>query len=190
MPILMMLFLGIADFGRVFSAGVVLEAAARNAAEHAAQKYLANPPGDPSQSAATRLGMPATGADPDYYAAIRDAAARVACAEMRGLTSTDYADGRCATWPVVAICVHDAADPDCGATASGFAPVPAECTELATGWSNATSATGERWVEVRACYRFSTLLRLPLLSFGDIDLQRTRSFIIPCYFATGYGGCG
>jgi hypothetical protein len=189
-PILMMLFVGIADFGRVFNAGVVLEASARNAAEHATQKYLANPPGDPSLTAAARLSAPVAAADPAYYAAIRQAAARVACAEMRGLPSTDYVDGACATWPVIAVCVHDSADPNCGATATGFASVPPECGELTGTWSNAASGTGERWVEVRACYRFTTILKLPLITFGEIYLERARSFIIPCYFATGFGGCG
>ena len=40
------------------------------------------------------------------------------------------------------------------------------------------------------CYRFSSILKLPMFEFGDIYLERTRSFIIPCYFATGFGGCG
>src|SRR5918999_379430 len=40
LPILLVLLLGIADFGRVFTAGIVLEASARNAAEAAAQEYL------------------------------------------------------------------------------------------------------------------------------------------------------
>jgi len=37
---LLVLLLGVADFGRVFHAGIVVEAAARNAAEAAAQEYL------------------------------------------------------------------------------------------------------------------------------------------------------
>jgi hypothetical protein len=91
---------------------------------------------------------------------------------------------------VVAVCVHDDADPACGATAAGFASVPAECGDLASGWSNATGGSGERWVEVRICYKFSSVLHLPLFDFGDIYLQRERSFTIPCYFATGFGACG
>src|SRR4051812_28324770 len=54
-PILLILFVGIADFGRVFNAGVVLEASTRDAAEHAAQLYLAAPPGDPAQTPTVRL---------------------------------------------------------------------------------------------------------------------------------------
>jgi hypothetical protein len=33
------------------------------------------------------------------------------------------------------------------------------------------------------------VLGLPLFSLGDFYVQRTRSFTIPCYFATGFGGC-
>src|SRR5688500_12773484 len=40
LPRLIVLFLGIADFGRVFHAGIVIESASRNAAESAAQEYL------------------------------------------------------------------------------------------------------------------------------------------------------
>lgn len=189
-PILLIIFVAIADFGRVFNAGVVLEAATRDAAEHAAQLYLADPPGNALQTPADRLSAPVGPADPAYYAAIRDDAARVACAEMKGLTNTDYAGGACATWPVVAVCVHDQADPGCGATAAGFASVPAVCGDLLNGWSNDSGSSGERWVEVRICYRFTTILDLPILDFGDFYLQRTRSFTIPCYFATGFGGCG
>src|SRR6187401_3080262 len=40
LPMLLVLLLGIADFGRVFQAGITIEAAARNAAEAAAQEYV------------------------------------------------------------------------------------------------------------------------------------------------------
>ncbi len=36
---LLVLLLGVADFGRVFQAGITIEAAARNGAEAAAQEY-------------------------------------------------------------------------------------------------------------------------------------------------------
>ena len=39
LPMLLILLLGVADFGRVFQAGITLEAATRNAAEAAAQEY-------------------------------------------------------------------------------------------------------------------------------------------------------
>jgi len=189
LPILIILFVGIADFGRIFNAGVVLEAAARDAAEHAAQRYVANPPGDTSLTPAERLSVPAPSGDPAYYADLRDDAGRVVCAETRGLGANDYSGGTCPTWPVVAVCVHDQADPDCGGTPTGFATPPPECGDVNAAWPDPAPGNGERWVEVRVCYRFSSILRLPLVSLGDFYLERTRVFTIPCYFATGFGGC-
>ena len=50
LPMLLVLLLGIADFGRVFAAGIILEAASRNGAEAAAlgipSKLSPNAPGD------------------------------------------------------------------------------------------------------------------------------------------------
>src|SRR3970040_1696624 len=40
LPMLLILLLGVADFGRLFSHGIILEAAARNGAEAAAQEYV------------------------------------------------------------------------------------------------------------------------------------------------------
>jgi hypothetical protein len=189
-PIMLIILIGVADLGRVFNVGVITEAAARNGAEHAAQKYLADPPGDTAQNASVRLAAPVGTYSAGYYDAIRMDAATAACAELRGQTNTDYSGGICTTWPVVAVCVHDDADPACGATAAGFAGVPAACSGLSSGWTNSTGGSGERWVEVRICYKFTSLLHLPIFDFGEIYLQRARSFTIPCYFATGYGACG
>jgi hypothetical protein len=189
-PILIVLFVGIADFGRIFNAGVIIEAAARDAAEHAAQSYLANPPGDLALTPSERLSVaaPRPGVA-TYYTDLRDDAGSVVCAETRQLPNTDYSGGACPTWPVVGVCVHDQADPDCGGTPAGFASPPAECGELNATWLDPAPGNGERWVEVRVCYKFTSLLNLPLFSLGDFYVQRTRSFTIPCYFATGYGGC-
>lgn len=75
-PILLVLFVAIADFGRVFAAGIAVEAATRNAAEAAANEYLANPP-PPSD-----LSIPADGTDQGYYSNLRAYAAKVVCASM------------------------------------------------------------------------------------------------------------
>src|SRR5579859_5456577 len=40
LPLLLVLLLGVVDFGRVFAAGISMEAAARNGAEAAAQEYV------------------------------------------------------------------------------------------------------------------------------------------------------
>ncbi|HET7027389.1 MAG TPA: TadE/TadG family type IV pilus assembly protein [Candidatus Limnocylindrales bacterium] len=188
-PILVILFVGIADFGRIFNAGVIVEAATRDAAEHAAQKYIAAPPGNPSDPPAVRLAAPPPPADSSYYSDLHVDAAKAVCAESRQLPNADFSSGTCATWPVVGVCVHDGADPICGVPPPGFAAShPAECGELDQPW-DASAGSSERWVEVRTCYKFTALLRLPLFSLGDFYVQRTRSFAIPCYFATGYGGC-
>ena len=189
-PILMILFVGIADFGRIFNAGVVLEASSRDAAEHSAQKYLANPPGDPSDPPPLRLSVPAPAPDPSYYVDLHADAAKVVCAESNIRPNTDATGTTCPTWPAVAVCVHDGQDPICGTVPPGFnASPPPQCTQLAGTWSNAEPAAGERTVEVRACYRFTSILRLSLFSLGDFYLERTRTFTIPCYFATGFGPC-
>jgi hypothetical protein len=192
-PILVILFVGIADFGRIFNAGVVAEAGTRDAAEHTVQAYLANPPGNATDPPPVRFSVAApTPGDSAYYESLHLEAARVACAETRTLPNNDYdtATGNCPTWPAVGVCVHDGADPICGTAPPGFAAYPAECSELNAAWSNALPAAGERSIEVRVCYKFTSLLSLPLFSLGDFYLQRARAFTIPCYFATGYGPCG
>jgi hypothetical protein len=196
--ILLVLVIGVADFGRIFAAGVVLETAARDAAEVAAQEYLSDPPSD--------LGAGAAPADPEaYYGNLHDRAGKVACAETRELPSVDYdsTDQTCKTWPVVRVCVHDDVDVKCGEPISGFAAsIPSECADLkaavggvdANGWAPTKSSdpllAGERWVEVRVCYKFSALLNAPIFSLGDFYLERQRQFVIPCYFALGTNACG
>ena len=83
---LLVLLLGIADFGRVFAAGIAIEAAARNAAEVAAQEYLRNPPGGPDLS----IPAPSPPLDPNYYDKLHTLAARTACRESRDLANTTY----------------------------------------------------------------------------------------------------
>ena len=75
LPLLIVLLLGIADFARIFQAGIVLEASSRNAAEVAAIERLRNEPG--------------TAGDPAYYAALHVIAADQACAESRRLPTFD-----------------------------------------------------------------------------------------------------
>ena len=136
----MMLLVALADFGRIFSASIVIETAARDAAEIAAQEYtrirlaihqplrpyrLRNA-SRPSLRTATRLTTTNS----------TSKAAKVACAEARTLPNTDYqADGTCQTWPIVRVCVHDGLDNlnnKCGhpITPDFPASVPSECTEI------------------------------------------------------------
>lgn len=187
MPIVFILLVTIADFARVFAAGIVVEGAARNAAEVVAQAYLAEPPG-PLDSAA-----PAP-ADPAYYAALHDKGARVVCAAGRDLPGSDFTGGVCPTWPNVRVCIHDdALDNGCGDPIAGFAQTaPTECSEINSPWSAASDggATSRRYVEVRVCQRFDLFLDLPFLPFNDMHLQRSRTFVIPCYFSLGMADCG
>ncbi len=98
-------------------------------------------------------------------------------------------DDVCAEWPIVAVCVQDGQDPLCGNLARGFTgAVPPQCSEIAGAWSSGSpGAIPSHSIEVRMCYRFTTLinlnLRLPFgwgLSLGDVYLQRTRTFVVDC----------
>ena len=188
-PILIVLFVAIADFGRIYVAGVVLEAATRNAAEAAANQYVAVPPGPLASPAPT---------DQSYYDAIHAYAAGVVCAEMRDLPSTNYTSGpppQCPDMPIVIVCVHDGSDPACATQASpGGGGIPSECTDFSPSPTNSQAPNPEgskaRAVEVRTCYRFRALLSLPLFSLGDFWLQRTRTFVIPCWFVLAGSECG
>lgn len=178
---LLVLLLGIADFGRVFQAGITIEAAARNAAEAAAQEYLQLVRG-------ATLPLPASD-----YQRLHEVAVDSVCEEATGLAN--YAGGTPCSMPAVAVCIHDGYDPLC-ATEAGTAPPG--CTSIAAmpaaptnQGANPTSSNGGALpqVEVRTCYRFTTLfnltdLQLPLgwsLSLGEIWLQKDRWFTVANY---------
>jgi hypothetical protein len=181
LPMLLVLLLGVADFGRVFQAGIIVEAAARSGAEAAAIERL-------------RRGIP----NPADYATLHRIAAQAACAEARVLPETTYVpddpvtptdEEACPTWPVIAVCVQDGGDPDCGGLAPWYTgPAPAECSALSDPWlTDSGGLIGSHSVEVRLCYRFRTLFNLhttlPLgwtLSLGDVYLQRDRTFVVDC----------
>jgi hypothetical protein len=190
---MIVLLLGVADFGRIFQAGISLEAAARNASEIAAQEYVQltrNRPGGVLEA--------------DDYARLHAIAIEALCGEseilpqnalpggiagpcedMIGGTPTDV-------WPVGAVCVHDGVDPICGAEATA---APSSCPGMAGGWTNANAGATPSgapplpYVEVRTCYQFTTLfnvtnLELPFgwsISFGTIYLERDRTFTVACY---------
>ena len=184
LPMLIVLLLGIADFGRVFQAGITLEAVARDAAEVGALQRLRDKPDFTDASL-----------HPAYYTSLHQVVARTACAESEQLAvSPEQVDATdCPRLTAVRVCVHDNLDPQCGSAIPGFAgAVPAECSDTAVGtapaWSNYNPGeVTSHWVEVRVCYHFTTLfnlhLSLPLnagLSLGDVYLQKTRSFVLDC----------
>lgn len=177
LPLLLVLLLGVADFGRVFAAGITLEAAARNGAEAAALERMRDKP--------TTLG------DPAYYLRLHTVAAQTVCAEARVLPNTTFneLDRTCADMPVIAVCIKDGADPDCGGLAPGFTrTVPAECGAISQPWDGSSGGSvASHAVEVRACYHFSTLFNLHTslpfgwsISLGDIYLERSRVFVVDC----------
>ena len=150
-----------------------MEAAARNAAEVAAQEYLHEPPGPLS-------GPPSPPAG--YYDFLHLKAAQVACAEARLLPNTTYSGGSCSSMPLVLVCVHDGADSACSTEPFG-ASIPPQCWLLdpAPNSESPGGAEPSRHVEVRVCYRFSTLVQIPFLSLGDIWLQHSRDFTVADY---------
>ena len=197
---LIVLLLGVADFARVFFAGITLEASTRNGVEAVAIERL-------------RDGSATTASDVAYYDRLHMIAARAACAETRTLPNTtyvaddpstpsineescpsDFSDSSTANdGPVIAVCVQDdvglGGDPGCGGVVPWVTgPVPAGCSSLLGGWS-ATSggATSSHSVRVRTCYHFTTLFNLnvslPLgwdISLGDIWLHDDRVFVVDC----------
>lgn len=177
---LLVLLLGVADFGRVFTAGITIEAAARNGAEAAAQEYL-------QHSRGATLPLPT-----DEYQRLHDTAIESVCEESVKLP--DYAAGSpyCGM-PAVAVCIHDGHDPLCATEA---ATAPGQCTSIhampnSPALMGPPGANGGQLphVEVRTCYRFTTLfnltdLSLPFgngLSIGEIWLQKDRSFAVASY---------
>jgi hypothetical protein len=188
-PIMLVVLVAVADFGRVFVAGVTLEAATRDAAEAAANQYVAAPPGGQSWS----LGSPAPSGNQAYYDSLHTLAAGVVCAEMRDLPGTNYNPGPppiCPTMPSVMVCVHDGVDAGCSSWASpggDSADCPVFTPTPTSSQTTNPDGTRSRWVEVRTCYHFAALFAF---SLGDFWLQRTRNFTIPCWFVLAGAECG
>ncbi|MEO8247315.1 MAG: TadE/TadG family type IV pilus assembly protein [Chloroflexota bacterium] len=179
LPMLLVLLLGIADFGRVFQAGITMEAAARNGAEAAAQEYLQLVRG-------ATLPLP-TG----DYQRLHDLAVESVCEEASALQNAST--GTPCGMPVVAVCIHDGHDPLCAAEAGA---APTACSSIRSMSSSPANlapdgVNGGRLpsVEVRACYQFRPLiitgvLTLPFgagLSLGDVWLQKDRWFTVASY---------
>jgi len=214
---LLVLLLGVADFGRVFAAGITLEAATRDAAEIAAQAYLQQLPPDPSDPEFATFDFE------NYYQNLHDKAAVAACNEAQVLPNTNYVSGTCPGMPLIAVCVHDddpadandASDSSCGempfagrALASSLpnSPCPAmngdglnsdgapmsidlPWTAQEVGSSDPVGTEVSRYIEVRMCYRFTTLFNLtgfdlPFgwnINVGNIYLYRRAVFTIADY---------
>lgn len=190
LPIVLVLLIVVGDFARLFATGIAVESAARDAAEVAAQEYLRNPPAP--------IGSPIpTPGDPAYYSAVHGYAIDTVCKELNGLPNAGYVPGgsvvfgHCTGIPTL-VCVHDGADPDssCQTIApSGTSPAP-QCGSFAASALPSSAQAGgtetSRYIEVRVCYRFSTLLNVPSIAgiplpFGDFYLERDRVFTVADY---------
>lgn len=185
LPLLLFLFLAIADFGRIFVALITVESATRDAAEAVANDYLATAP-FPALSGAPTMGQP-------YYDALHERGATIVCAELRGLPNTNYDAGTntCPNMPVVVVCIHDGMDGGCGNPAQpGPGGIDSHCSDFTPVATSAQGGSAARWVEVRTCYHFTALLNLPFFPLGDFWIQRTRDYTIPCYFVLGTAECG
>lgn len=184
-PLLMILLLTVVDFGRVFSAGIIIESAARAAAETGSAEYLRE---------VTRVAPgPVTTSG---YASIHRAAWQSICDEAAGLPNAapGSGGGECSGLPTV-VCVHDNADSECSNAYNVGGSIPAGCPTLQAGVrptnvQQAESGTNSwPYVEVRVCYRFSALLSLNIPWIGgtlsplggDFFLERSRTFQVTNY---------
>ena len=172
---LLVLLLGIVDFGRVFASGITVEALARNSAEAGAQEYLqirrASAPAQPNSAS---------------YTAVHTRVQEVACEEAKTLANRTTTGSVC-TMPVVGSCIHDEWGQHCSSLSG---PAPSSCSILGAWPPTLPSQPGGLpYVQVTTCYQFTTLinmsdLRLPLgwsLSLGDVWLQRERVFTVADY---------
>jgi len=180
LPMLLVIVLGVVDFGRVFQTSILMESATRAAAESGALEYLR----EVTDEDATY--------DPDYDR-IREVAAAVACREASRLPNVD---STCSQWPIVRVCVHDTAaeDVNCGDPAMvGSAPIPAvDCADTDGAWdpssdlavldTDSNSDPRGAYVEVRTCYRFTTLMPISdFLPIGEVFLEQIAVFTVADY---------
>ena len=172
LPLLLILLLGIADFGRIFTAAIASEAAVRNAAEAAALEYV---------QLDTLDGLADGSLTQANYDQLRAVALDVGCREAERLPGRTLAGTVC-TMPWFAACIHDnaASDGNCG---HDHTSAPADCTHMADTWSAVRSGPtdGRPYVEVRLCYRFDPLMTVPLGDWGSVWLQKENNFTVANY---------
>ncbi len=183
-PILLILLLTVGDFGRFFAAGITVESVARTAAEFAAREYLRE------EAAEGSIPLSAAG-----YARVHAYAWETVCEEAAHLPGVQVgASGTECSGIATVVCVHDLGDPDCANSYNNSAGLPPECTSLAAG-NRPTNTIGggseaSRYVEVRVCYPFSTLLPMDDISSiggplaplsGTFHIERTRAFTVVDY---------
>ena len=189
LPIMFVLLLTVADFGRLFASGITIESAARTAAEVAAGDYLVELRLMPGQV------PPLTTAG---YDRVHHAAWESVCDEAAGLPNATPGSGgsQCSDLPTV-VCIHDApnpgdpGDPNCGNLYNAGVGGTTGCPVVAAGTSNVQTGGAEasKYVEVRVCYRFSAFfgMDIPFLGgalsplAGNFYLERVRTFTVADY---------
>lgn len=171
-PFLLIILLTVADFGRYFAAAIQVESLARNAAEVAAQEYVRT-------------------TSPDY-AAIHGYAWQSVCNEADGLSNVTY-NGPAMQCDGIAtrVCVHDGLDTLCNENYNPASGIPSSCSAVAGATSNTQTGGTEtsRYVEVRVCYRFNTILpmKIPFVGgeltplSGDFYIEKVRTFTVADY---------
>ena len=173
-PFLLIILLTVADFGRYFAVSLNVESIARTSAEVSAQE-------------ANFL----SGASPNWVG-IHDRAWQSVCNEAKGLANVTYngPTTQCDGIPTL-VCVHDGLDPICSTSYNAGGAVPAECSVITNPVSNAQTGGSElsKYVEVRVCYRFSTVFgfSIPFLGgsldtlSGNFYVQKIRTFTVADY---------
>src|SRR4051794_29439761 len=179
-PIMLIILLTVADFGRLFAMSITVESSARAAAEAAATAY----------QQVTAGGRAIEGGD---YPDIHRAAWSSICDEGGGLPDVTTVPGsECVGLPTV-VCVHDGGDPDCADLYNGSGGIPAGCSGLTSASRPSNTQTGgsetSKYVEVRVCYLFTAFFN-PVIPFvggsfqvvgSTFALERVRSFTIVDY---------
>jgi hypothetical protein len=184
LPIMLVLLLTVADFGRLFASGITIESAARAAAETAAGTYLVEMRAMPGS-------LPPLTAD--GYDRVHRAAWQSICDEAANLPNATpgVGGGQCSDLPTV-VCVHDGADPACGTVYNAGGGGTAGCSLVSAGTSNVQadpSSVSSKYVEVRVCYRFSSILSMDIPFFsgslsplsGNFFLEKVRTFTVADY---------
>jgi hypothetical protein len=172
LPVMLIILLVVADFGRLFAAGITIESAARNAAEVAAARY---------NQALTEPSID--------YAEVHRLAWSSVCGEATNLPNATPGSGggQCNGLPT-RVCVHDAADVNCGTLYNGASGTTG-CSAVSSGMSSSMDGGIEKYVEVRVCYRFNTIFSMTLPSIGgplealggDFYLESSRIFAVANY---------
>jgi TadE-like protein len=176
-PMLLLILLTVADFGRYFAASISIESMARTSAEIAAQEYV--------QEEAASLS-------PKQYGLIHKLAWQSVCDEGHDLPNATPGSGggECSGLPTL-VCVHDTIDPICGTTYNGAGGVPAQCNGLQPGAAPTPTLDSQahNYVEVRVCYRFNSFFDFTIPFFdislsplsGNFYIERTRQFTVADY---------